>query len=170
MRYAFLALLAKTPAHGYELKHAFEEAFGDVWPELNFGQIYTTLSRLERDGLVEGTQADDSDRRNKRIYELTLEGHKALQAWVEEAIASPQLKNEFFMKLILAQLAGLANPLSLIEQQRRANLQALSDLNRLSLQQNGNQDMVTNLLVEGAALHLEADLKWLDLCEEKLAG
>ena len=113
MRYAFLALLAKTPAHGYELKHAFEEAFGDAWPELNFGQIYTTLSRLERDGLVKGTQADDSDRRNKRIYELTPEGHNALQAWVEDATASPQLKNEFFMKLILAQLADIAN-LSLI--------------------------------------------------------
>ena len=65
------------------------------------------------------------------------------------------------MKLILAQRADIANPLSLIKQQRRANLQALSDLNRLSLQQNGNQDVVTNLLIEGAALHLEADLKWL---------
>jgi len=170
MRYAFLALLAKTPAHGYELKHAFEEAFGDVWPKLNFGQIYTTLSRLERDGLVEGKPADDSDRRNKRVYELTPEGQQALQAWVAEAVASPQLKNEFFMKLILAQLADIANPRSLIEQQRRANLQALGDLNRLSLQQNSNQDVVTNLLIEGAALHLEADLKWLDLCEEQLAG
>ena len=52
MRNVFLALLARSPAHGYELKQAFEAATGGIWPELNAGQIYTTLGRLERDGLV----------------------------------------------------------------------------------------------------------------------
>ena len=69
MKYAFLALLANEPAHGYELKQAFESTFGSVWPELNAGQIYTTLGRLERDGLVESCQVEQGSRPNKRVHE-----------------------------------------------------------------------------------------------------
>jgi DNA-binding PadR family transcriptional regulator len=163
MRYPFLALLAGGPAHGYELKHALEQRFGDVLPPLNAGQVYTTLQRLERDGLVAGRDAPD-DGRPKRVYELTASGREALAAWVATPSAATRLRDEFFLKLVLAGQAGVADPRTLIEQQRRECLQALRGLADLGA--NGN--VVGSLLAEGAALHLEADLKWLDLCEQRL--
>jgi DNA-binding PadR family transcriptional regulator len=163
MRYPFLALLAERPAHGYELKQALEQRFGSALPPLNAGQVYTTLSRLERDGLVRGTDVPD-DTRQKRVYELTDAGRDALEEWLEAPTAGPRLRDEFFMKLVLAREAGVADPRLLIERQRREYLQALRDL--AAVAPNGNH--VASLLLEGAALHLEADLKWLDLCEQQL--
>ena len=84
MRYPFLALLADGPAHGYELKQALEHRFGDVLPPLNAGQVYTTLQRLERDGLVVGRDVPE-DGRQKRVYELTPAGREALDDWVASA-------------------------------------------------------------------------------------
>src|SRR4051794_23311122 len=165
MRFALLALLAGAPAHGYELKRRFEQRFDGVLPPVNIGQIYTTLGRAERDGLVEAERVD-GDGRDKRVYRLTDEGHDALRAWLSEPAQQAKLRDEFFMKLVLAAEGGLAAPGALIATQRAASLQALRDLDRLSAQANGG--IAGSLLVEGAALHLEADLKWLALCEERL--
>jgi DNA-binding PadR family transcriptional regulator len=170
MRYAFLALLAKAPAHGYELKQAFEEAFGDVWPPLNFGQIYTTLQRLERDALVQSHEVPQDHRRDKKVYELTPDGHAELRNWLTEPTTGPWLKDEFFMKLVMAGLTGSADQGELIERQRRVYMQALHDLNTMAARTDSNHDGIPALLIEGAALHLQADLKWLDLCEEALAS
>jgi DNA-binding PadR family transcriptional regulator len=163
MRYPFLALLADRPAYGYELKQALEQRFGSALPPLNAGQVYTTLARLERDGLVQGTNVPD-DSRQKRVYELTEAGRAALAEWVDAPSPGPRLRDEFFMKLVLAHETGVADPRRLIERQRREYLQSLRDL--AALTPNGNH--VSSLLVEGASLHLEASLKWLDLCEQRL--
>jgi DNA-binding PadR family transcriptional regulator len=170
MRYAFLALLAKTPAHGYELKQAFEETFGDVWPPLNFGQIYTTLQRLERDGLVQSREVPQDHRRDKKVYELTPAGHTELRKWLSEPASGPWLKDEFFMKLVMAGLTDAADQAALIDRQRRVYMQALHDLNTMAARAGSNGDAVPALLIEGAALHLQADLKWLELCEEALVA
>jgi DNA-binding PadR family transcriptional regulator len=166
MKYPFLALLASGPAHGYELRQALEERFGATLPPLNAGQIYTTLARLERDRLIAGADVP-GDTRQKRVYQLTDAGRAALAEWVETPTSATRLKDEFFMKLVLAGAAGVASPRSLIERQRREVMQGLRDLDGIS---NGisNGNAVASLLAEGAALHLEADLKWLDLCEEQL--
>ncbi len=74
MRFPLLALLAGGPAHGYELKQALEQRFGSVLPPINAGQIYTTLSRLERDGLVGDDAVAQNGRPNKRVYSLTEAG------------------------------------------------------------------------------------------------
>ncbi len=169
MRYAFLALLAKAPAHGYELKQAFEETFGDVWPPLNFGQIYTTLQRLERDALVQSHEVPQDHRRDKKVYELTPAGHAELRNWLAEPTTGPWLKDEFFMKLVMAGLTDAADQAALIERQRRVYTQALHDLNTMAARSGSNPDAIPALLIEGAALHLQADLKWLELCEEALA-
>jgi DNA-binding PadR family transcriptional regulator len=169
MRYAFLALLAKRPAHGYELKQALENAFGPGWPQINFGQIYTTLSRLERDGLVRSQDVPQEGRPDKRVYELTPQGRHSLQEWVEASTVGPRLKNEFFMKMVLARLSGIADHNALIERQRREYLQALRDLGGLIVDRSPDGDPAAALLVEGAILHLQADLKWLDACEERFA-
>ena len=170
MKYPILALVSVGYAHGYEIKRALDEQFSEVWPAINVGQIYTTLSRLERDGLVESEQVSQSGRPNKKDYRLTDEGRQALENWVDDSSSSPRLKDEFFMKLILAGMAGISDQGAMIERQRGRYLQNIRDLDRMAANQGQSQDGVTRLLVEGATLHLEADLRWLDLCEQHFAG
>ena len=167
MRYPFLALLASGPAHGYELRQAFEERFGGLLPPINAGQIYTTLQRLERDGLVSVDDVTQNGRPNKRVYDLTDGGRAALAEWIAAPAPGARLKDEFFIKLVLAGLTGVAEPKALIERQRREYLQSLRDLDRLAAEREGG-DPAAELLIEGAALHLQADLQWLDLCEQRL--
>lgn len=165
MRHAFLALLAAGPAHGYELRQSFEEAFEGIWPPINAGQIYTTLNRLERDGLVASTEVDQHDRPNKRVFELTEAGRETLNGWLAQPAAKSRIKDEFFMKLVLAKTTGTADPQDLIDRQRAAYL---SDLRSLTLARDGKAGAVRELLTEGAALHIEADLRWLDTLERRI--
>ena len=168
MKYALLALLAHGPAHGYELKQSYEDLFDDVLPPLNAGQIYTTLSRLERDELVMDHRVEQEDRPNKRVYELTPAGRQTLAAWLEDSIKGPRLKDDFFMKLVLARTASIADPCELIERQRITYLQDLRQLNEQAMHLNKLENPVPLLLVQGAILHLKADLEWLDECEARL--
>src|SRR5689334_3966968 len=138
MRFPLLALLATGPAHGYELKQAMEQRFGSVLPPLNAGQIYTTLSRLERDGLVEDSAVEQNGRPNKRVYRLTEVGRVELNRWVADATPQSRLKDDFVMKLVLAQAARIADPLVLIDRQRSAYLQALRALDDVAAQANGD--------------------------------
>lgn len=165
MRNALLALLAEGPTHGYELKLAFERVFGAVWGSINVGQIYTTLGRLQRDGLVRSQEVEQSGRPDKRVYEITDEGRATLAQWLAEPVEGARLKDEFFMKLMLAALAG-GEPVQLLDRQRTQYLQSLRDLDALALETEA--DSPTQLLIEGAMLHLQADLRWLDRCEERL--
>src|SRR3954447_18490752 len=168
MRLPLLALLANGPAHGYELKQALEQKFQSVLPPLNAGQIYTTLQRLERDQLVQDDAVEQNGRPNKRVYRLTQKGHQELESWVKDATPQTRLKDDFFIKLVLARAAGIADPFELIARQRAAYLQALRELDDVAA--NANGDATAALLIEGAALHLEADLKWLDLCEQQMGA
>ena len=165
MRELFLALLSGERAHGYELKQSLEQGFGDLLPAVNAGQIYVTLGRLERDGLVVG-QDVPGDSRGKRVYELTDAGREALAAWIEAPVSSRPLRDEFFMKLVVLASAQLADPNQLLDAQRREYLQSLRDLNGL-LEANG-KGPAAELLIEGAILHLKADLEWLELIEQRL--
>jgi DNA-binding PadR family transcriptional regulator len=166
MRELFLALLAGDRGYGYELKQTLQQEFGDLLPALNAGQIYSTLARLERDGLVAG-QSVEGDSRRKRVYELTDDGRAALARWIETPVPGTRLKDEFFMKFVIVVSARLAEPLALIEAQRREYLQSLRDLDAL-LAADG-RGAAAELLVEGAVLHAKADLEWLDLIEQRLA-
>src|SRR5215510_2224557 len=163
MREMFLALLAGDRGHGYELRQALQLQFGDLLPALNAGQVYTTLARLERDGLVVG-QSIEGDNRRKRVYDLTEAGRAVLKSWIETPVPGTRLKDEFFMKLVILASAGLAEPKTLIAGQRREYLQSLRDLDA---KVDGSRP-AADLLAEGAILHLKADLEWLDLIEERL--
>jgi DNA-binding PadR family transcriptional regulator len=165
MRELFLALLATERGHGYELKQTLQQEFGEVLPALNAGQIYSTLARLERDGLVVG-QSVEGDSRRKRMYELTEAGRVALARWIDTPVPGMRLKDEFFMKLVVVASAGLAQPETLIEGQRREYLQSLRDLDALLA--SNDKGAAAELLVEGAVLHAKADLEWLDLIEQRL--
>ena len=162
-----MALLSGGRGHGYELKQSLEQEFGELLPALNAGQIYSTLARLERDGLVVGASVE-GDSRRKRIYELTAEGRAALEQWIESPVPGTRLKDEFFMKFAVLASAGLADPRTLIDGQRREYMQSLRDLDAV-LAANG-KGLAAELLVEGALLHLKADLEWLELIERRMTA
>lgn len=163
MRHALLALLSKEPAHGYELKQSIEAELGELWPPVNVGQIYKTLGRLEADGLVRSANVAQASRPDKKVFELTAAGRDELGAWVDQPSPAVRVKDEFFTKLVLAARAKVADPLVLIDRQRRAHLRQLRSVSDLAATANG---MAARLAVEGAVLHLQADLKWLERCEQ----
>ncbi|MEZ5098583.1 MAG: helix-turn-helix transcriptional regulator [Thermoleophilia bacterium] len=140
------------------------QRLGGLLPPLNAGQIYTTLQRLERDGLV-SSEAVPEDGRNKRMYAITEAGRCELERWASTPVPGTRLKDEFFMKLVLVGLGGLVDPKRLIDAQRREYLQSLRDLTEVV---RGEGSEILGLLADGAAFRLEADLRWLDLCERRL--
>jgi DNA-binding PadR family transcriptional regulator len=160
LKFGVMGLLSREPLHGYEVKNRFEEMLGGTW-EVNIGQIYTTLQRLERDGLVRpvGSRGD----RGKLLYELSPEGRKALDGWLAEPDSGPQhLHEDIYVKLLLANRIANGDLPHLLGRQKRAYLQRLRDLNRLEerARRDGRMDLAR--LVRGALLHAEADLKWMD--------
>ena len=165
MKYFFLSLLAHQPTHGYDLLQTYEELFASVLPSLNAGQIYTTLSRLERDGLVSHQSIEQENKPDKRIYQLSQKGYQSLEEWFRAPLSGPRIKDTFFLKLISAQMTDIINPLELIHMQRQQYLQSLHDLNVLIVKPDIAGNAEKEVLIQGAILHLKADLEWLDLCE-----
>ena len=161
--YALLGLLAERPQHGYDLKKAFEAMLAGTW-QVNIGQIYSTLARLERDGLVVSRKQPQELLPDRKVYTLTEKGRQALQEWLAQPLLPPaRLKVDFFLKLLLARRSGLADICALIWRQRQRLMQSIAELTPL-LQR--PRDDEHRLLAEGLLFHLEADLKWLDRCEE----
>jgi DNA-binding PadR family transcriptional regulator len=164
LKYGILGLLAEQPLHAYAVKTQFQDLLGGSW-EVNIGQVYTTLQRLERDGLV--TPADRRGDRGKFPYRLTETGRKALETWLAEPESEPQqLREEIYLKLLLAARVANGDLPTLLARQRRVYLQRLKDLAVLEEQarSQGRDDLV--LLYQGALLHTEADLKWVDACAQ----
>ncbi len=160
LKYGVMGLLAEESLHGYEVKNRFEAMLGGTW-EVNIGQIYTTLQRLERDGLVRpaGPRGD----RGKLLYELSPEGQKALKQWLAQPDSGPQqLHEDIYVKLLLATRIANGDLDGILARQKRTYLQRLRDLNRLEerARRDGRIDLAR--LVRGALLHTEADLKWID--------
>lgn len=170
MRHAILALLADSPAHGYDLKGRLEGEFGAAWPSVNIGQVYSTLGRLERDGLVSCQAVQQESRPEKKVYALTPRGAEVLRRWFEASPEAPRITGDIFLRLLLAGLGGvdaLADRRAMVERQRTAWLQLLRDVNAKALSAPPGEP--GTLLLEGAVLHLQADLKWLELYESQLA-
>jgi len=160
LKYGVLGLLKEEPLHGYEVKSRFEAMLGGTW-EVNVGQIYTTLQRLERDGLVRpvGARGD----RRKQTYALAPEGRKALDLWLGEPESGPQqLREDIYVKLLLAARIANGDLPGMLARQKRAYLQRLRDLNRLEERARSDGRVDLARLVRGALLHTEADLKWVD--------
>ena len=168
MRFPLLALLARGPAHGYELKQALEQRFGAVLPPLNAGQIYTTLSRLERDGLVDDDAVAQNGRPNKRVYRLTDTGQAELRGWVADSTPSHAAQGRLLHQAGARPGRGDRGPARADRPPaRRLPAGAARTRRRRGP---GRRRRTAALLVEGAALHLEADLKWLDLCEQRIGS
>lgn len=165
MRFVFMALLASGPAHGYELKRRYDALFGAVWDPINVGQIYVTLGRLERDGLVAHTEVPQGKGPGRKDYELTELGRKALGGWLDEPAGVPAAKSDLLLRLVGASLAG-ADIGPLVGDHRQRCLQSLRDLDAAA--DEAWTGTVADLLIQGTALHLQAELRWLDRCDEVL--
>ncbi len=170
VREGLLALLDDGPRYGYQLKTEFEGATGGVWP-LNVGQVYTTLERLERDGLVTTT-----DHGGQKSYAITANGREALGAWWQAVPADePPPRDELMLKVLMAIEHGSPHALAVVTRQRTALL-ALLQQHRRQGRANaaravggaGHEALAARLVADALVVRAEADLRWLDLCESRL--
>ncbi|HZA85403.1 MAG TPA: PadR family transcriptional regulator [Acidimicrobiales bacterium] len=160
-----LAMLAKEPSHGYELRARLRQALGPLGEAMNPGHVYVTLARLETAGLVTAERSPGlADRPDRKVYELAPAGQQRVAEWLAEvAWPKPDLA-EFHLKLIAAAAAGLADPVGIVDTQRRELLRRLRDAERAAMAEPDGSDAV--LLLEGVVLRLQADLRWLEACEQ----
>ena len=159
-----LALLAKEPSHGYDLRTRLRQALGPLGDAMNAGQIYVTLTRLERAGLVASEPAPGlPDRPDRKVYELTPAGQQRVADWLTEVSWPRPGLAEFHLKLVAAAAAHLADPLTIVDTQRRELLRRLRDAQRAALAEPDRSE--AGLLLEGIVLRLQADLRWLEACE-----
>jgi len=173
IKHALMGLLVAGPQHGYELKASLENELVPLSP-LNFGQVYSTLDRLERDGLVTHQLVSQEERPDKKVFSLTANGRRELRDWLGSASAlSLDLRNETFLKLILARSlqgqVGVPSPAGVVRVERKASFERLHEVAqaRFRAQEQGASPEVV-LLLDLASFRLEAFVKWLDRCEEVL--
>lgn len=166
VRQGLLALLARQPMYGYQLKTAFETETGNVWP-LNIGQVYTTLSRLERDGLV--TAAGDDDE-GHTLYGLTPSGRIELDHWFASPVdRSAPARDELAVKLALAVTSPGVDVRQVVQTQRTSTMRTLQDYSRLKARADADNDLAWLLVLDSLIFHAEAEIRWLDHCESRLA-
>jgi DNA-binding PadR family transcriptional regulator len=164
-----LALLAKEPSHGYQLRARLRQALGPLGDAMNDGQVYVTLARLEKAGQVEAEQAaGQADKSDRKVYALTAAGHQRVADWFAEVSWPRPDLAEFHLKLIAAAAARLADPIAIVDAQRRELLRRLRDAQRAALAETDGSD--AGLLLEGIVLRLQADLRWLEACERNWTG
>jgi DNA-binding PadR family transcriptional regulator len=165
-----LAMLAKEPSHGYQLRARLRQALGPLGDAMNAGHVYVTLTRLERAGLVaaEPPTTTAGDRPDRKTYGLTPAGQQRVAEWLTEVSWPKPDLAEFHLKLIAAAAAGLADPLTIVDAQRRELLRRLRDAQRAAMAEPDGSDGA--LLLEGIVLRLQADLRWLEACEQSWTG
>jgi DNA-binding PadR family transcriptional regulator len=158
-----LGLLEPQPSHGYELKREYDTLFSHD-RQLSFGQVYGTLSRLQRDGhvLTEGTEPGAGPERKR--YAITASGVTVLEQWLGAAEApQPHLQPVLFTKVVLALQSGRPAA-AYLDRQRAAHLERMRELN--GLRRSGR--LTESLVAEYGLFHLEADLRWIDLTAARL--
>lgn len=162
VREGLLALLARGPRHGYQLKQEFEAATSNVWP-LNIGQVYTTLQRLERDDLV---AAGEPDPEGRVVYTLTHAGRHEVTTWFTTPLdRTAPARDEVTIKLLLAIEARVVAPADVVEAQRVATLTALQDYTGLRATAHDG-DNAWRLQLDRLIMLAEAELRWLDRVDE----
>jgi len=168
VKHALLALLDYTPTYGYELHGLMEAALGDHWA-INTGQIYGTLSRLKQDGLVVRQVASGDEPAGRTPYNLTQAGRTELERWYREPLSrNYRLRDAFYAKLMLSLFFGPVPPDEVLQTQRRELLSEMHELTRTRAEADPASQLPWLLLLESAIMHLEADVRWLDMCEARL--
>jgi DNA-binding PadR family transcriptional regulator len=164
IRHALLALLSEGPKYGLQLRQEFEERTGEVWP-LNVGQVYTTLQRLERDGLVE---SDDTDEGPQKGFRITTEGEGELAAWLR---TPPDLslppRDELVIKILVAWRLPGADVHEVIQVHRRYLVELMQQWTRLK-EDEAQLDLGFALAVDAELFRLDSVVRWLDTADGRL--
>jgi DNA-binding PadR family transcriptional regulator len=167
IRYGLLALLERGPSHGYQLRAEFDAATGATWP-LNVGQVYTTLDRLERDGLV--AQDGDPDPDGRIAYRITDLGRHEVTSWFASPVTRQGApRDELAIKLALAVTTPGVDVLAVVQTQRTATMTGLQDLTRLKARAADPGDLAWSLVLDSLVFRAEAEIRWLDHCEARVA-
>jgi DNA-binding PadR family transcriptional regulator len=161
-----LTLLEQRPMHGYQLRQEFEASTGATWP-LNVGQVYTTLARLERDGLVVPVQVSDEDEA-QRGYAISEAGRAEVRTWFSTPVRhqSPP-RDELAIKLAMAVRTPGVDVRDVIQAQRTATIRTLQDYTRA--REAAGDDLSWLLVVDSLIFAAEAEVRWLDHSETRLA-
>jgi len=162
VREVLLALLAGEASHGYQLRARLALALGPLAEALNDGQVYVTLRRLEKAGLLSSRRIGQTDRPDRKVYELTPAGRERVTEWLDDTSWPKPAPAEFHLKLVAAAAAGLADPVGIVDRQRRELLVGLGQAQRAALAE--PEGSVAVLLLDGVVLRLQADLRWLEAC------
>ena len=164
IRFGLLALLERGPMHGYQLRSSFEESTGGTWP-LNIGQVYTTLSRLERDGLVAATEED-----GQATYRITDAGRASVSDWFDSPVErGAPARDELAIKLALAVGSPMADVRQVVQVQRTATMRQMQELTRLKTRADADADLAWTLVLDALVFQAEAEIRWLDHCEARVA-
>jgi DNA-binding PadR family transcriptional regulator len=165
IRYSLLAILDAGPRHGYALKSEFEAATGNVWP-LNVGQVYSTLSRLERDGLV--LVAEEAD--GQKMYRISDAGRRDLRRWFGTPVVREVVpRQELAIKLVFATRAGPEQVRDVVQRQLVATMGSLQEFTRLKAKAEADGDLAWLMMLDALIFQAEAEVRWLELCEARLA-
>src|SRR5512142_2634878 len=159
----FLGLLEAGPRHGYDLKRSYDERFGRDRP-LHFGQVYATLSRLLKNGLVEVDAVEPGGGPERKRYAITDAGVTDVDRWLSQPERPDlYLQSTLYTKVVLALLTG-RSAADLLDTQRTEHLHLMRELTR----RKGGGDLAETLICDHALFHLEADLRWLELTAARL--
>lgn len=166
VRHALLALLTEGPKYGLQLRHEFEERTGEVWP-LNVGQVYTTLQRLERDGLIESDGEGDVGGPQKS-FRLTADGGAELDAWLRTPpdLSSPP-RDELVIKVLVASRVPGVDAHDVIQTHRRHIVELMQEWTRVK-RDAGPDEVNLALVVDAELFRLDAVIRWLDTADARL--
>jgi len=160
-----LGLLDREPSHGYDLKREYDNYFGRA-KALPFGQVYSTLGRLARDGKVLPGEVEPGAGPERKRYAITEVGRDEVETWLAQPIEpEPHLQTELFAKVVLSLMLGRSAE-RYLDVQRSAHLQRMRELTELKR----NGAVVDALLADHGLFHLEADLRWIDLTAARLGA
>jgi DNA-binding PadR family transcriptional regulator len=168
IRHGLLALLERGPSHGYQLRAEFDAATGATWP-LNVGQVYTTLDRLERDGfVVQDGPADDDGR---IAYRITDDGRAEVRAWFTSPVSAKAApRDELAIKLALAVTTPGVDVVAVVQTQRSSTMTSLQELTRLKVRAAADDgELAWSLVLDSLVFRAEAEIRWLDHCEARVA-
>ncbi|MFF3664438.1 PadR family transcriptional regulator [Microtetraspora malaysiensis] len=162
---ALLGLLEREPSHGYDLKRDYDTFLGGG-KSLPFGQVYSTLGRLARDGKVTAGQSEPGDGPDRKRYAITPLGSDEVEAWLAEPVAAePYLHTVLFTKVVLSLMLG-RDAAGYLDAQRATHLRRMRELTEIK--RTGN--LVDALLADHGMFRLEADLRWIDITQARLGA
>ena len=165
VRHALLALLSEGPKYGLQLRHEFEQRTGEVWP-LNVGQVYTTLQRLERDGMVESD--DDAAASPQKSFRITGAGADELNSWLHTPpdLSSPP-RDELVIKVLVATRVPGVDVHDVIQTHRRHVVQLMQEWTRIK-RDAAAEDVNLALVVDAELYRLDSVVRWLDAAQSRL--